>query len=134
VNSGNKTINSILNYKMELVERSGHILDLEISLPGHLELNSFDISTIIGNILDNAIEALEAFDEKQKIKFSMKYDRGTLFIHSINPFKPEYHKPKRRNHKGLGLKNIDKIVDKYDGILTIDRENQVFDIIVLLYV
>ncbi len=134
VNTGNNAINSILNYKIEVIERSGHVIELDLSLPADLEINAFDISIIIGNILDNVIEAVGYTNEKSEINFTMKYEKGTLLIRSINSFDSSYHKLKKREKRGLGLKNIEQIVDKYDGILTIEVEKEQYDIIVLLYV
>ncbi len=134
VTTGNNTVNSILNYKIELIEQLGHIVELDLALPLDKEINAFDISTIIGNILDNAVEAVQHLDVSSKIKFSMRYEKGTLIVRCINPFIAGYHKQKRGDTRGLGLNNIQQIVNKYDGIITIDTEGNLFDIIVMLYV
>lgn len=134
VRSGNNTINSILNYKVDVLERHGHEINLNVTIPNDLDINSFDISTIIGNLMDNAIEAVSVFNSKQTVEFEMFYEKGTLFIHTVNPFDPRFELKKNREKRGIGLRNIERVVQKYSGIVTTSKEQNVFKVRVMLYV
>lgn len=53
--SGNVMIDGILNLKLQEAERSGIDVKLELSVPEKVNVASFDMSVILGNLMDNAI-------------------------------------------------------------------------------
>ena len=57
VRSGNTAIDSILNYKILEAEQHTIAFDLEIQIPEQLPVSPKDMSVILGNAIDNAIEA-----------------------------------------------------------------------------
>ena len=64
VRSGNTAIDSILNYKILEAEQHTITFDLEIQIPEQLPVSPKDMSVILGNAIDNAIEAVEKTEEK----------------------------------------------------------------------
>ena len=103
-------------------------------------MNLFDINVVVGNLLDNAIEAAGATDEKV-LKGFITLEQGIFKLQFTNSYKKERQQQgdkqpigkKKRHHSGIGLKNVQEIVDKYNGIMEI-TEGKYFDIRVLLYV
>ena len=111
---------------------------MKVNVPEDI-MNLFDINVVVGNLLDNAIEAAGATDEKV-LKGFITLEQGILKLRFTNSYKKEAeqqegkrHIKKNRQHSGIGLKNVQEIVDKYNGIMKI-TEGQYFDIRVLLYV
>lgn len=137
--SGNVEIDGVLNYMIKRARSELADVKVQVQLPeavGH----SFDINVILGNLLENAIEAAAKTEEKRlDVKVRMK--QGILRIEVENSFdgrlrqspqgllttkcKSEYH--------GIGLKNVQKMVEKYDGSMEICGEGNTFRVSLLLY-
>ena len=141
VESGNLVIDSILNYKLDYVKSIGVNTHLDIKVPSDLELESFDMVVILGNLLDNSVEALKKLKENRTIWVSIKYDRGVLIIQIQNNFDGKISvgakglittKDDKDNH-GLGLKNIESTLEKYNGLLEYSYTNNLFKAEVLMY-
>ncbi|HCY36690.1 MAG TPA: GHKL domain-containing protein, partial [Candidatus Margulisbacteria bacterium] len=101
------------------------------------------ISVILGNALDNAIEACKEKGNVQRyIKIHMQYYNESLFIRIRNPYVNEIRtnvkgeicstKSDKQAH-GIGLKNIKKIVDECDGLLDIFHDNSLFQVDIVLF-
>lgn len=130
--TGNTAIDSILNYKNEISKLEGITLDVSIDIPNKIGVSNFDISTILGNIIDNAIEAVKQTEQKY-IQLSIKLDKGILYIVQSNHFDKEYEKKKKRSQRGLGLKNVSRIIDKYDGLIETETEASIFITRLMIY-
>ena len=91
------------------------------------------MTTIVSNILDNALEAVvELPKNMREIWFIMEKKMGCYLIHSENPYNYINNISGRKflstkqNHMGIGLTNIESAVQKYDGVLSIDIKNKKF--------
>jgi sensor histidine kinase regulating citrate/malate metabolism len=100
------------------------------------------MTVILGNILDNAIKAAAKVKDNSYINLKMKYDKGRLLIQSDNPFAGKITEENgeiltsnadKENH-GIGLQNIKKVIQKYDGIINIDYSDNIFSVSLLMYV
>lgn len=102
-----------------------------------------DICLILGNLLENAVEAAEKVEGKKYIKIQMKYDKNNLLIFVMNNYKGQLLKIKDKglrstksdagNH-GVGLQSVYRAVDKYHGTVVIDDSvSERFLIRVVLY-
>ncbi|QHQ59507.1 GHKL domain-containing protein [Anaerocolumna sedimenticola] len=141
--SGNVVIDSILNFKLQEAERKGIQINLEVSVPEQLSVKSFDMTVILGNLLDNAIEACcKIAENKRKIRVSIRYDKSRLFIEIKNQYENEilYEKGNiittnddKKNH-GAGLSNVKNAVEKYQGLLHIEHSDNTFNVTALLFV
>ena len=104
-------------------------------------LASIDITTIFGNLLDNAITAVTSVSNKT-IHFLYRETKGRIIISISNSYdgtvimknqKIISRKKDTRIH-GYGLKNIEKTVDKYNGTVKILHDDNMFTVKLLLYV
>ena len=120
---GNLTIDSILNYKSQEAEQKGISINLDVQVPMEFSIDNFDLVVILGNLLDNAIEAVSDLLKGGHITVKIKITKGKLSICVENPFSGSLiysngviltSKEDRENH-GIGLYNIKNIVKKYDG-------------------
>ena len=101
----------------------------ELSIPMEMPFRGADISLIIGNLLENAVEGADKAEGKKYIRFIMKYDRNNLLITVENSYKGKLIKGKggelrttkadASNH-GIGLQSVRRAAEKYKGVLTID--------------
>lgn len=144
VSSGNAEIDSILNYKLSGAESIGAEITVEVRIPTSLTIEPLDISVILGNLLDNATEAMDKSQVK-RLGIQVYVDRGAFFIQISNTYSgivkkvpsggiiayitqkehPEMH--------GIGLTNVYRTVEKYDGKISIDDTGQQFVVEVMLY-
>ena len=138
--SGHKEIDSVLNY---MIQRAKNILikvDAKIKIPHNLACHSFDLNVILGNLLENAIEAAKQTEEK-KLNINLEWNKGVLFIGIQNSYlsKPEIRvhefitsKNKRERH-GFGLANVKRIVEMYNGTIAIYQKEKMFNVDIILY-
>lgn len=141
VKTGSDTVDSLLNYKIQKAHEVLNVVETKISIPQQLRLRSFDLNVLLGNLLDNAIDASMQTEEK-KLNITIKLDKGVLFLHIGNSCQRiadgrssfwETTKEDNVNH-GIGLKNVRRIVEKYHGDLAFQCENNFMETDVMMYV
>lgn len=139
--SGSVEVDSILNNKISEAVKLNIEVDLKITIPEKLMIHPFDLSVILGNLLDNAIEATLKVNGEKKINISIEFERNVIYIYIVNPFegKLAYEGNKlittnrdKENH-GLGLKSVLQSVDKYNGEIDIYQTNKMFHVNVLIF-
>ena len=119
-------IKSLLSAKMIYAHESG--IDITIDIPGKVEsflIDTVDLARILGNFLDNAIEAtLET--EQPQIGLNIIQNKTSVSIIISNRFRDNglmLHKLKQKGfstkigHQGIGLGNAQKIISSYDNVL-----------------
>jgi len=136
VNIPYSMLRAILNYKLSVAKENGIPLKLFINVPANLHLNEFDLTVIIGNLLDNAIEACLLLDNKGYIELSLFFKPDYLIIQSENPIrngdeadlgKKRTNKADAENH-GFGLNNIEFLVNKHNGLININAQNNTYKV------
>lgn len=140
VETGNHILDGLLNYKLKVMKDLKTTMKIQVNIPKDLFLDDFEGVIVIGNLLDNAIEALEK-SKKKEFAFELKYDRGFLFLHSKNAFDgnlvyKDHRFATTKNTKGLhgiGINNIKRIVEKYNGEMKITTDDQWFDVEITMF-
>jgi len=143
-NTGNIAFDSIINYKLRNAKNDNIKLDLNIAVPPEINIDVIDIVTVLGNLLDNALEAVAKAKEKT-IKIDIKFSKGGLFVKVENSFNGEVKydvdkaknpiiSSKSGNEHGYGLRNINQSVEKYNGHIKISHTESTFSTGVFLYV
>ncbi len=141
VKSGVIAIDGVMGYMIEQAEKKGIRIDTHITIPDSLVLSSYDMNILLGNIMQNAIDAAEKCDDKQ-ISVTIKYDKQCIFIMVSNSFNGdiEHHdgeylstKKNRKDH-GLGLKSVRNIVERYDGSIFFMEEEGLFTVKVVMLI
>lgn len=143
VSSGNVEIDSLLNYMLQKAQKSLCSVNAKIQIPEEIS-HSFDINIILGNLLENAIEAAEKTEEKiLDVEIGLK--QGVLKIKIENSFsgtwipqkvieKGEFFSTKKdRERHGFGLKSVRKIVEKYHGVMEINPDGKCFCVKIIVY-
>jgi hypothetical protein len=140
--TGNKILDAILTWKILYCQNFG--INLTCVADGAvLEfLDAMDISTLFGNALDNAIECVKklADEEKRLIHLTVTRQREFLRILVENYYEdnlvfenglPATTKDDKIHH-GYGLKSIQNTVKKYDGSVTINAQENWFELRILI--
>ena len=129
VDVGNEVVNIILTEYMRLMEDAEIEFDFDVHLPCNIGVTAVDMYVILGNALDNAIEACEAISREQRwVRLKMGVFQSMLFLQIQNPYADDYFLRVRGKNHGFGLQSIQRCVEKHDGDLTIKKENKIFNL------
>lgn len=126
ISTDNKVLNAVLNLKIQLAKMNSVKIQLDLEIPSLKAFRSHDICSLFSNLLDNAIEAqLKTEDlSKRKVFLLVKTNYQKMDIICSNPIfqkcfiynsKIKTSKKDIKKH-GIGLKIVEKIVNKYNGI------------------
>lgn len=142
VKTGNEVLDTILTEKSLYCKERGITVSCVADGSQMGFINTIDLYAILGNALDNAIEAVEKFmhQEKRQIDVMIYRQQQFLVINIVNPMKEklvfEEELPKTtkadRFHHGFGLKSIQYMVKKYDGNLNVSVEDGCFSLKILI--
>lgn len=131
--SGNYAIDSILNFKISQGIKQGLEINTAIAIPTEINISTFDLNAILGNLMDNAIDA--AIKTKTKfIIIKAYYECEVLFFEVINSFNGEVKIENGKllstkiNYKqhGIGIQSAERAVKKYNGEIVLTYDEQLF--------
>lgn len=133
VKSGNLMVDAILNSKLTLADTQKIQVSCKAQLPKQLSIDDVDMCVILGNLLDNALEACAKLEAKERfLRIYLAVRKRQLYMSVQNSAKQElgfeerhYITTKRGNH-GLGMKRVQAVVDKYEGFLRLANEPGIF--------
>lgn len=138
----NPIINSLMYSKMITMRKYGITLNSQIYNIDQSPVDQFDMCSILGNLLDNAIEACQKLPAPNNRIINLTVRRrGDMFIISAeNSFNGEYksddsgrfHSSKNGKGHGLGINHIYRIVESYMGHMLIEPENFIFKVTIFL--
>ena len=137
ISVGNSLLNFIINSKLSKAK------ELEIEIKAEIEnlsfsyVDSIDFSSLLGNILDNAMDAA-VNSESKKLGVIIAHKKGfdTIAVKnsidwSVLDRNPELRTSKTEPDHGLGVRQIRAIVEKYGGELDIYEEQGMFCVFVV---
>jgi hypothetical protein len=137
-NTGNVAFDSIINYKLRNAEDSNISLNVNVSVPQKINVEIVDIVIILGNLLDNALNAVMKV-QKRQITLKIAFSKGNVVINIQNSFdnnvkyvNGEIVTITGEGH-GYGLKNVRNAIEKYSGYIKIDHTENLFSVDVFLY-
>ena len=128
-NSGNIVIDSLIGYWYVEAKKVGIDFSVNLNIPMEMPFRGADICLILGNLLENAVEAAQKAEGKKYIRLHMKYDKNNLLLFVENNYKGVLIKTKDKRLKstktdagnhGVGLSSVYRIAAKYHGVVTID--------------
>lgn len=137
--TSNVVINTIINNKISQAEKLNVKTEVNIKIPKSVSFDYKDAGILLGNILDNAIEASERINQDRRwIQIDIFHQRSILFIkvcngkikNSVNINKSS--KSNVHNH-GIGVTSINAVVKKYDGYVEFVDKGEEFEVDVSLY-
>lgn len=136
IRTGNRMTDAILNSKLSIAAEKQIQVKAEAKIPVSLSVTELDLCIIIGNLLDNAIEAcMELPQDQRLIRIYMEIKGNFLYLSVLNTTavkkKHNFQTSKGGGH-GFGLLRVDEIVKKYGGYIKRASEDEAFSTEVLL--
>lgn len=134
IKTGNVMVDAILNSKLTLMRDHEIMVDVTAIVPQEVGILGVDLSVLIGNLLDNAMEACMRVEKKEDrfIRIYVDIIKKQLYISVINSMEgpvrrsgAQYLSTKQGLH-GFGILRIDSIVSKYHGYINRQSEQGVF--------
>ena len=142
-NSGNLLLDGLLNQAYERAVKAKIQMKLRLEIPYKLNISGADLYVILGNALENALEASEKVpqEEGRLIELSLVYKNGDLRIGIRNRYAEEPRKDSKgtflsskhnSEYHGIGLYSIRETVKKYHGFMDIHTENKIFSLVIVI--
>lgn len=142
VRTGNESMDVVLTEKSILCRKYDIDLTCMADAECLMQVSPVDVYSILGNLIDNAVEYLREIPDRDKRLISLSIGQeGAVDVIQIDNFlqqKPEEErgfpvttKGDKANH-GYGLRSVQYMVKKYDGIMRISTDNQLFSVTIVL--
>ncbi len=130
--TGNYDIDCLMNYELTLASEAGTAISYKADIPPVLNISSFDITIILGNLMDNAVYALKNTTERI-LDISMIYSKGIIRIDIENSFDPSFRRKDDGQEHGIGLLSVKNALQKYNGKLSCSRDGERYRTTVVMY-
>ncbi len=141
--TGNRTVDAVLGFEQALAREKKVVMEEHISIPRDMEAADSVLCGVLGNALDNAIEACSRLKEEDRIvKIFMKVERKNLFIEIKNRYDGTIlatqdgnlisRKENPQEH-GMGLRIMRELLEHADGNLETKWDERVFTLRVMIY-
>lgn len=140
IDTNHVIVNAILNTKYVEMRDKDILFVMKINDLSGLTIRDDDLVVLLSNLLNNAIEACEQAKEKVvKMKFVIEDNQIILSVkNSIAELPTQVDgkivtsKTDHPEEHGIGLKNVEEVVEKYDGGYVIDFDNELFSISMMI--
>lgn len=143
VNTQNSIIDSFVNNQYAVAKEKGIDFRVKIDVPAELPFAGEDLCVILGNALDNAIEACERGQvSKPWISIKLIYDGANLLMTIENSFDGMIRKNKKgmqisrkanSQQHGIGTYSIQRVVQKYHGYYHVEVMEKEYHLEIILY-
>lgn len=140
--TGNIVLDTVLSNKIHIAQSKNITLMPAIALYGDVKIKIIDLALILGNALDNAIEAAEAVTQttEKKIWLTMKLQQDILHIQVKNPVMKKVliqnqtivSGKKEQEMHGFGISNMKTITKKYRGTFDMQCSDKLFVLNIVL--
>lgn len=141
IRTGNVGLDAILSSKVSIARKNNIDVNCTAKVPSELKITDVHLCAIVGNLMDNAIEACEKITEGSEPRFIRIYIglfKSQLYI-SVSNATCEKHRRRlselvtsKLGEHGFGLRRIDKLAEKYDGYVNRKNEPGIFATEVML--
>ena len=132
IQTGNVMADAVLNSKLSVTEQKSIQLNVKAHIPKGIEMTDVEMCSVLGNLLDNAIEACEKLPcDKRFLRVYIDKFKGQFYL-SVQNSSPSIQRDKgifrttKAGTHGFGLFRIDRIAKKYGGYVNRQYEEGVF--------
>ena len=123
-------MNEIRRAKTENIE-----IRLDINFSKTENIDPIDLCVLLGNTLENAIDACRMLphESERVIDLKILQDDSLILIDIVNPYDPNIEIiPQNDRIHGHGLRNVRKVIQKYDGNIEIQNTDNLFHISMII--
>jgi sensor histidine kinase regulating citrate/malate metabolism len=141
VRTGNHVLDIVLAEKRAICNQRG--IELTSFMDGSrlLFLEELDLYSLVGNALNNAIDAVSVLPEEERYIILKSNIKGNMVtIHTENPFsgdiKMENALPQSQRdarYHGFGVKSMERTAEKYGGTISVKAEDHMFFLDIILF-
>lgn len=141
--SGNIVVDSLINHAYTLAQKNNIQFNINVLIPASLPFESGHLAIILGNLMENALDACrEIKNEKKFIYLDISYAKEVFQLIIRNNYKTKRKKDNIGHYfttksntiyHGLGLSSISHAIDNYQGHMEITDNDNVFQVIVVMY-
>lgn len=137
----NFTIDSILKHYISITMQYNVDFKVNANIPQDISIDNLDLSIVIGNCVENSIEACNNIVDKSKKFINLKAEiiGSNLVIKIKNSFNGQIKKEgsiiktsKSGEGHGIGLSNVRKITEKYNGYFTVKYNDNEFEACIVM--
>lgn len=136
--TGFSSFDFVLNYKKAEIDRRRINFSLDIDIQ-QIEIPEDDLMIILGNLLDNAMEAAEKCENKY-IKLKSRNINNMLLLKIENSSRqlPQVKNgvfisnKKNKNEHGFGIESVKRIVDEHEGEIHFQYSENYFQVEILI--
>jgi sensor histidine kinase regulating citrate/malate metabolism len=118
--TGNSMLDVVVNTKYKVMQEKNILFMSDIDVEQTPSITELDLGILLGNLLDNAIEAAESC-EVAYVSMAIKYRNSLLEIEITNSYRgetPDFQTTKENKcFHGIGLQSVEKIVERYEGCI-----------------
>ena len=135
VSTPNPLISAILTHCMQRTKKDSVDTQIAVSVPSVVSISNIDLTVILSNTIDNAIEALDNMNiEDRKLSISLKQNEHYLFYEIANTYDAAAGKTERNGDspRGYGLANVRSSVDKYGGTMNVKDDSNEFTVTIMI--
>lgn len=138
--SGNAEVDALLNYHWDKAERLGVRMDCKANISKELSIPIYDTSVLLGNLLENAIDAAAKTDDGY-VSFRLLGEKNMLVLHVKNSYDgvvkrkgEQFISTKGEHGHGIGLRNVRNLAEERQGSFQVDYDEKEFRVKVVIYV
>ena len=138
--SGNDEVDTILNYNWDKAEQLGVKMDCKVRISKGLSIPMYDGSVLLGNLLENAIEAA-ARTEDGYVSLRLLGEKNMLALQIKNSYDGVLKRKggqlvstKGEKGHGIGLRNVRELVERRQGSFQLDYDEKEFRAEAVIYV
>lgn len=132
-------IDSILQYYAGMAKQHGIACTMEVQLP-KLQIHATDICSLLGNGLENAIEAcIRQKGDERFLHFKAELHNAHIIVITLqNSYEGEIIETRnallssKRKEEGIGISSIKRITEKYNGVCKYCYDGHIFTLSIML--
>ncbi len=131
IKTGNVALDAILSAKLSQAKEEGIPVTIKANVPEGLTLSDVELSIVVGNLLDNAIEACREAEEKF-LRIYMGIKGNMLYFSMLNAAGKKQRKQgslfasRKEGLHGFGLRRAETILEKHGGWVKYNSEEGAF--------
>lgn len=134
----NHVFNAVLTYYDTIAQQKNMTLDYTIALPNQLNIPDWMLGSILGNLLENAIEACASLETSPTITIQshLKDDHFILYIENpilYQPSQKDYYLSTKHDGYGIGIRSIQEIVESLNGEINIQDTPPSFKVQIIIW-
>lgn len=142
-NTDNSIVDAFVNYKYETAKKNNIEFRVKLDIPTQIPFANGDLCIILGNAIDNALEAnMRGNVDKPYVDLKVKYDGDNLIIIVENSFDGDIIQNKKGEHitrktdkenHGIGISSMQNILNKYNGYYDVTVQDNIYCLKILLH-